>query len=213
MMNNFIDKWNTNNIFKTKIKLGLYTAFVVIVAIFAFSSRDYGNTNSIIDEYSEGDKIFGTDTLSLEIPEIYNYTVSISINEENYKYTGFNDVNYKTITKTINGTSTNYIYTNNIYYKDSISQDNMVEKEEIYDIIEYNYINLENINQYLSVSKKEEEKNIVYIKDIILGNDSEDYITIELNENKINIDYTSLMKLFDKTIESCVVEVIIKEVE
>ena len=39
-MNDFIEKWNTEPKFKTKVQLGLYTLFVVIISIFAISVRD-----------------------------------------------------------------------------------------------------------------------------------------------------------------------------
>jgi len=212
-MKDFLEKWNTNSIFKTKIKLGIYTLFVVIVAIFAFSIRGNNYTDTAIDELSNYNDNKETDNISIEIPKAYNYTINININESIYKYTGTKNLNTKTIIKTADGITTNYIYEDNKYYKDSIEIDNLVEKKEIYNIVEYNYLNLENINTYLAISAEKDGKNLVYIKDIILGSESEEYITITIDKNKINIDYTSLMKLFDKTIESSVVEVIIEEIE
>ena len=38
-MQDFIEKWKNEPKFKTKIQLGLYTLFVVVVAVFAVSTR------------------------------------------------------------------------------------------------------------------------------------------------------------------------------
>ena len=86
-------------------------------------------------------------------------------------------------------------------------------KDEVYNIIDYNYLNLDIINQYLSKSKIENKKNIVYLKDIILGNTSEEYITISIDDNIVNVDYTALMNNFNKSVEKNIVEIIIEDIE
>lgn len=207
-MNEFIEKWNTDPRFKTKTKLGLYTLFVVIVAIFAFSTRNTIPTNTL--EIINKNK---TDDISIEIPEKYSYVINIGINEKKYKYNGNKDSDMEIIDKTYDDITNKYIYQDGRYYKDATVISNIITKEEVYDIIDYNYLNIDTINKYLSVSEEEDGTYLVYLKDIILGNDSEEYITITMDENKTSINYTSLMKLFDKTIENCVVEVIIEEKE
>ena len=37
----------------------------------------------------------------------------------------------------------------------------------------------------------------IYLKDIILNNNSNDYITIEINDNNIYIDYTNLVNTLE----------------
>ena len=44
-MKDFLEKWNNDSRFQTKTKLSLYTLFVVLVAIFAISSRNNIETN------------------------------------------------------------------------------------------------------------------------------------------------------------------------
>lgn len=205
-MNNFLEKWNTEPKFKTKVKLGLYTLFVLVVAIFALSTRSTISTEPILDIVKEKDG-------KIKIPQEYNYTINIKLNDNKYKYIGSKREEQETITKMANNKTLNYIYKDGKYFKDIATITNIIDKEEIYDIIEYNYIDLENINKYLEISKEQDSKNIVYIKDIILGHSSEKFITISIDRNKINIDYTELMKLFDKTIEEVIVETIIEEIE
>ena len=87
------------------------------------------------------------------------------------------------------------------------------KKEEIYDIVNSDYLNLTTINQYLSKSTKIDNQYLVYLKDIILGNNSDDYIQITINENNIDINYTSLVKTFDKSIEKYLVSIKIENIE
>lgn len=214
-MKDFIDKWNSDHKFKTKIKLSLYTLFVVLVSIFAVSNRNNIQTDEIEDYNTNNNSQINTDKKDyiLEIPNEYDYTINITINDNNYKYTGTKNTSNEEITKEMDGVINNYIYKNNSYYKEEDEKYILTTKTEVYDIIEHNYIELETINEYLSKSTKEGNQYLVYIKDIILGNESEEYIIITPNNNKIDIDYTSLMKKFDKSIEKFLVKIEIEEIE
>lgn len=213
-MKNFIEKWNNEPRYKTKIKLGLYTLFVVIVSLFAISSNRSSINNTLDMDYNDTNgETNETETITIELPEKYKYTKTITINQKNYQYTGIKDSQKESITKNIDGIKSNYAYENSNYYKEEFGTYTLTTKEEVYDMIGYNYLKPDTINAYLSKSTKEEEKYLVYLKDIILGNDSEEYITIKLNGNNINIDYTSLMKIFDNTVESYIYDVVIEEIE
>ena len=78
---------------------------------------------------------------------------------------------------------------------------------------------LENINKYLLKSEKKEDKFLVYLKDIVLGNESEEYITIEIfqniiiNQQIIKVDYTPLIKAFNSDIEKYYIQIEIEEIE
>ena len=72
---------------------------------------------------------------------------------------------------------------------------------------------LETINEYLKKSTKENNQYIIYLKDMILDSSSNEYISIILDENKINVDYTSLMKKFDNEFEKYEIEILIEEIE
>lgn len=211
-MKEFIEKWNNEPKFKAKAKLAAYTLFVVIVSIFAIST----GRNDSISNISEidNDTNYKEDTTVINIPKEYNYTINITINDNKYKYIGKKISGKEEITKIVNDVNTNYIYQKNNYYKQTNEEYVLINKNDVYDIVDYNYINLDIINQYLSKSKKENNKNIVYLKDIILGNDSEKYITISIdNSSTVNIDYTELIKNFNESVENYIVEIIIEEIE
>lgn len=213
-MQNFIEKWKNEPKFKTKIQLGLYTLFVVIVAIFAVSTKSDIPTNTVEFEKEE-DKIVDKidNNYFIKIPTEYNYTKNITINNEHYQYTGNKNNEQETIKKVLEDKIIEYLHKNDSYYKKEENTFILTTKEDIYNKINPNYLQLETINQYLTKSKFEENKYIVYLKDIILGTDSEEFITITIEENKTSIDYTSLMKLFDETINKYLVEVIIEPIE
>ena len=208
-MKDFIEKWNSDSRFRTKTKLGLYTLFVVIVSVFALSTRGEITSNEKLDlNYQKEEKIE-----MIEIPDKYNYQINIKINENNYEYYGTKEEFKETITKVSNDINRKYIYQNSNYYKYENDQYILTTKEEIYDVVSYNYLNLETINQYLSKAIIDNKTYIVYLKDIILGHDSEKYITITVDDKRINIDYTSLMQLFNESIESHQIEIVIEEIE
>lgn len=206
-MNNFWNNWNDDPKFKVKVKLGIYTGFVLFALIFALASR---NTTIYEDDISIDDNNQKT---SITIPSEYEYTIDITINDKKYRYEGAKNPQEETIIKIIDNSTHYYMKKEDQYYKGTTIMNGTVSKEEVYDIIDYSYLNLETINQYLSLSSKNDSKYLVYLKDIILGNDSQEYITIEIAENKISINYTSLLKTFDKKTESCIVDIIIEEKE
>lgn len=214
-MKDFIEKWNNDKKFKTSMQLLLYTSFVIIVAIFAVSSSGNIPTNEINNQYNdknEVDNMQQSDN-SIEIPTKYSYLIKIKINEEEYYYSGTKNDDRETITKEVDEIITNYIYEDNSYYQEQDDNYLLTTEEEVYDIIDHNYLNLKTINEYLSKSTKEENQYLVYLKDIILGHDSDDYMVITINNNEINVDYTVLMKNFDKSIEQYLVNIEIEKIE
>lgn len=209
----FMEKWNSDPRFKVKVKLSLYTFFVVFVAIFAVSARNNIPSNELQDQYDNNTNKEENINNTIKIPNEYNYVIDIIINGNNYQYTGTKNNLKEIIRKQVNGITSNYIYENSSYYKEDSENYILTTKDEVYDIVNYNYINLGTINEYLTKSTKRENQYLIYLKDIILGTDSEEYITITLNENKIDVNYTSLMKSFDKTIENYLVKIEIFETE
>ncbi|MBQ2873543.1 MAG: hypothetical protein IJE89_06065 [Bacilli bacterium] len=212
-MKDFVEKWKTDSKFKAKVQLGLYTLFVVFVAVLAFSSNSNTPKEELENEYNQNNNETLNDEVSIKTPEEYKYTINVTINDNNYKYEGNKQKEKETIIKTFGDITTNYIYEKDNYYKEENEVYIITEKEDVYEPINYNYIEINTINEYLSRSIKENDKHIVYLKDIILGNDSEEYITITINENninnqnKINIDYTPLMKLFNNDTERYIVNI------
>lgn len=211
-MNEFKEKWSSNPRFKTKIKLLLYTLFVIFVAIFAISNRPPITPEGIKNEYNNSfTKEENNDIL--EIPKEYSYTINITINNDNYRYEGTKTLQRESITKEVDNIITNYIYENNSYYKEIDDNYILCTKEDVYDVVNYNYINLETIKEYLSKSNKEGNQYLIYLKDIILGNNSNDYIVITVNKDNVDIDYTSLMKNFDITIDRYLIGIDLENIE
>lgn len=216
-MQGFIEKWNTDQRYKTKVKLLLYTLFIIFVAIFAVSSQNNMQTNEFENQNpKENDTIHETENKIntnqfeeiIKTPNEYDYKVDITINEKNYQYVGNKNAIREKITKKIDEINTNYIYENGNYYKEDDNENYILtNKEEVYDIIDYDYLDINTINKYLSQSTKIENEYIVYLKNIILGNNSQDYITIKIDKNKINLDYTNLFKKFNKTINQCLIDI------
>ena len=107
---------------------------------------------------------------------------------------------------------TKYIYKDNTYYiQDENNNYIITNKDEVYDIINYNYINFDTINEYLRKAEKNNNQYLVYLKDIVLGNNSENYFVIDINEKNMYIDYTALMKEFNSSIKKYKVSIEIKE--
>lgn len=192
-MKEFIEKYKNDNKYKAKTQLIVYTIFVVFVSIFALS----GYEPSVPSDNDD-------------VKETYNYKININLNDNLYHYYGTKEKEEILINKVVGDETLGYSYKDNNYYRHENDTYVTTTEKEIYDIIEFNYLSLETINKYLSLATKKENENIVYLKDIIIGNSSEEYITIVKEENKYNIDYTSLMKLFDNSIEKLTVEIIIE---
>lgn len=194
-MNDFYTKWKNDKRYRTKVKLITYTIFVLIVSVYAISiNPSQTNNNTSVSDYDN----HITESNAFILPETYGYNIDININNKYYNYYGNKTSKEKTIIKQIDNEITNYRYLDNEYY---ILIDNnylKTTKDEVYDIVNYNYINIDNINTYLNKAKKNENEYIIYLKDIILGYDSTDYFTITINNNSMTIDYTNLMKQFDK---------------
>ena len=212
-MEEILEKWKNDKRYRTKIKLLLYTLFVIVVSIYAIS-LDRKSTKDIKEDIEEIKVVTEDNTINL--PEEYNYKIDININDIIYKYYGLQTAKTRYITKESNDVITNYIFENNEYYiEDTTKIDNYIKttREEVYDVINYNYINIDTINTYLSKATKEDNHYLVYLKDIILGNDSDKYFTITKDNNNINIDYTNLMQAFDNNVEKYIIDITIEEKE
>ena len=213
-MKEFLEKWKSDKRYRAKIKLLAYTIFIIIIFIYALtldtSPRNYEDISDI-----NNNSIKETADI-IKIPEQYEYIIKIKIDDKEYKYSGIQTTEKRTIKKEIDDKVTNYIYQNNQYYlEDSININNYVTttKEEVYDIVNYNYINLTTINEYLKKATKDNNQYLVYLKDIILGNESDRYFVIDINDKNIFVDYTVLMKEFNNNIKTYTVNYEIKEKE
>ena len=212
-MDDFYKKWKEDKKYRTKIKLLAYTFFIIIVSIYALSINDNTPNNNINEEKKDDKEIINSNENIITIPKNYTYNINITIDNDNYSYYGKKTPQEEIITKETPTSITNYRYFDNEYYIqiDDIYQ--KTTKEDVYDIATYNYLNLTNINKYLSKSTKNNNEYWVYLKDVILGNDSNDYFIINLSNNHINIDYTELIKEFNPNISKYLVDIKIESNE
>ena len=209
-MNEFIKKWHNDKKYQAKIKLLLYGLFIIFVTIIAVSPRN----NELIEENkNKNDTPSVLDNSLIKIPTEYNYDITIYIDDNYYRYYGNVKTNETTIFKEIDNSMINYICRNNEYYM--LDDDIYVKttKDEVYDVINYNYINLDNINNYLSKSVKNGNQYLVYLKDVILDDNTDEYFIININDNIINIDYVPLMKRYNSNISNYSVNISIENSE
>lgn len=209
-MNEFLEKWRSDSKYRAKIQLLLYGVFIIGVAIYAATLNNHAPISNNIDINPNTDNF---DEQVIKIPDKYNYIIDIVIDDIKYQYSGTKESTKTTIIKTKDNITTNYMYQSNEYYLEDDGNYIKTTKDEVYDIINYNYININTINEYLNKATKRENQYLVYLKDIILGNDSDEYFTIIVNDNNIDVDYTPLMKQFNNNVVNYKVTIQINEIE
>lgn len=212
-MNDFIKKWNSDKKFKAVIKLLLYFLFFIVVAIYAVSSNKNASqidteknieNNEIINNQQQQNSI-------INIGDNYKYTATITINDEQIKYVYSKEQDLLNIKKIRNLIETNYIIENNNYYIKENDNKILTTKDNIYDIVCPNCFDINSINEYLNKGIKENNNYKIYLKDIILAEKGDEYITITTDNNQIYADYTSLLQIFNNQIVKYTVNIKIEE--
>lgn len=212
-MNDFIKKWNSDKKFKAVIKLLLYFLFFIVVAIYAVSSNKNASqidteknieNNEIINNQQQQNSI-------INIGDNYKYTATITINDEQIKYVYSKEQGLLNIKKIRNLIETNYIIENNNYYIKENDNKILTTKDNIYDIVCPNCFDVNSINEYLNKGIKENNNYKIYLKDIILAEKGDEYITITTDNNQIYADYTSLLQVFNNQIVKYTVNIKIEE--
>ncbi|MDY3934624.1 MAG: hypothetical protein SOZ11_03715 [Bacilli bacterium] len=212
-MNDFIKKWNSDKKFKAAIKLLLYFLFFIVVAIYAVSSNKNASqidteknieNNEIINNQQQQNSI-------INLGDNYKYTATITINDEQIKYVYSKEQDLLNIKKIRNLIETNYIIENNNYYIKENDNKILTTKDNIYDIVCPNCFDINSINEYLNKGIKENNNYKIYLKDIILAEKGDEYITITTDNNQIYADYTSLLQVFNNQIVKYTVNIKIEE--
>lgn len=171
---------------KAKLELMLYGIFFLGLIIFL----RIGNISGTSNEVDNNDSIFIS-----QISDNYEYNINITINDIVYNYTGkvlgYNEV----INRTSRGNIDYFYKKKDMYYK--LDSDNgyiLTNKKDIYNIIDYDYLDINNIKEYIKISTREGNIYKVKVSDINLSNTKEDHITIKIDNinNTIDIDYTNL---------------------
>lgn len=196
---NLKEKWNDKRE-RAKIELILYAIFFIGVIIFVRVGNNISNNNINIS-----DNLFIS-----QINDNYSYDIKININDNNYEYIGKVLGYNSTIEKKDSNTDEYFYKKNDKYYK--LDQDNgyiLSNKNDIYDVINYDYMDINNIKEYIKTSNNDNGIYKVKISDIILNSSSSDYITIKLDNinNTIEIDYTNLLRINDNNITKAIVNI------
>lgn len=196
---NLKEKWNDKRE-KAKIELILYTIFFIGVIIFVRVGNNISNNN-----INTSDNLFIS-----QINDNYSYDIKININDNNYEYIGKVLGYNSTIEKKDSNTDEYFYKKNDKYYK--LDQDNgyvLSNKNDIYNVINYDYMDINNIKEYIKLSTREDNIYKVKISDIILNSSSSDYITIKIDNinNTIEIDYTNLLKINDNNITKAIINI------
>lgn len=207
-MDEFRKKWHENKKFRAQIKLLGYFLFIIMVSLFA---RTLNTNTPIIPEEDKKENKSTTDVIS--IPEKYDLEMTVLYNDETYKFTQNKTTLQESITKETPQGITYYLYKDNQYYQNKAGTYLVTTKEDVYSPIEKNYLDLENINLYLSKATIENHQYLIPIKEIILGNDTDEYFIITINNNKIDIDYTPLAKKFSSDIDKLNVKINLTEIK
>ncbi len=193
------EKWNDKRE-RAKIELILYAIFFIGVIIFVRVGNNISNNN-----INTSDNLFIS-----QINDNYSYDIKININDNNYEYIG-KVLGYNSIIEKKDSNTDEYFYKkNDKYYK--LDQDNgyiLSNKNDIYDVINYDYMDINNIKEYIKTSNNDNGIYKVKISDIILNSSSSDYITIKIDNinNTIEIDYTNLLKINDNNITKAIVTI------
>lgn len=196
---NLKEKWNDKRE-RAKIELILYTIFFIGVIIFVRVGNNISNNN-----INTSDNLFIS-----QINDNYSYDIKININDNNYEYIGKVLGYNSTIEKKDSNTDEYFYKKNDKYYK--LDQDNgyvLSNKNDIYDVINYDYMDINNIKEYIKTSNNDNGIYKVKISDIILNSSSSDYITIKIDNinNTIEIDYTNLLRINDNNITKAIVNI------
>lgn len=186
---------------KAKIELIIYVVFFVTVAVFARVLGEMSNNseNKQIETYS----------FIHTVNDNYAFNTFITINENTYEYYGKVLGNNGTINLKTADTVNTYSIINKKYY--TLEENNYIltNIDEVYPYIDYRYLNINNIKAYMSIGQKENSTYKINVSDLILNSESEEYITININEEEKNIliDYTPLLKMSDKNMEKVEVNI------
>lgn len=174
---------------KAKLELMVYLIFFIGVIIFA-------RVLSFDNNKKESSNIENSFIYSIE--DNYAYEINITIGDNTYQYYGQRLGYNNKITRQDNeGINTYYKEANQYYVLDNNNNYILTTINEVYPYIDYRYLNIDNIKNYLKVGAKENNIYKVKLSNIILNNTSDEEITITVNEidKTLTIDYTNLYKL------------------
>lgn len=187
---------------KAKLELMLYGIFFVGVIIFSRVMTSISPKETNTNNNTENSFI-------ASIADNYEYDIFVTVNNKTYEYYGKVLGNNSTINLKEDDKITSYYLMNKKYY--ILENDNYIlaDEKEVYPYLSYRYLNINNIREYIKIATKENNQYKIKLSDIVLNSESNDYLTITIDEGdkSLTVDYTYLFKLKEDTTENVMVNI------
>lgn len=186
---------------RAKLELLFYGIFFLAIIVFT----------RILSGYNDVPKVNDTKSFINEITDNYEYNIDININNNKYKYYGKRLGNNMSINKVIDN-KYDYFYKmgNKYYILDNNGNYILTSVEDIYNYIDYRYLDISNIKEYIKLGTKDNNNYNIKVSDLILNNNNNtNTITISIDElnNTITLDYTELFKIDNNNLNKEIVTI------
>ncbi len=185
---------------RAKLELLFYGIFFLAIIVFT----------RILSGYNDVPKVNDTKSFINEITDNYEYNIDININNNKYKYYGKRLGNNMSINKVIDN-KYDYFYKmgNKYYILDTNGNYILTSVEDIYNYIDYRYLDISNIKEYIKLGTKDNNNYNIKVSDLILNSNNTNNITISIDEsnNTITLDYTELFKIDNNNLNKEIVTI------
>lgn len=185
---------------RAKLELLFYGIFFLAIIVFT----------RILSGYNDVPKVNNTKSFINEITDNYEYNIDINIDNNKYKYYGKRLGNNMSINKVIDN-KYDYFYKmgNKYYILDTNGNYILTSVEDIYNYIDYRYLDISNIKEYIKLGTKDNNNYNIKVSDIILNSNNTNNITISIDEsnNTITLDYTELFKIDNNNLNKEIVTI------
>lgn len=185
---------------RAKLELLFYGIFFLAIIVFT----------RILSGYNDVPKVNDTKSFINEITDNYEYNIDINIDNNKYKYYGKRLGNNMSINKVIDN-KYDYFYKmgNKYYILDTNGNYILTSVEDIYNYIDYRYLDISNIKEYIKLGTKDNNNYNIKVSDIILNSNNTNNITISIDElnNTITLDYTELFKIDNNNLNKEIVTI------
>lgn len=241
----FFEKIKTDKKYSAKVQL-IGFGILLIPLIICLNIANIGNSDSTNSTFGDnldpnfqvGNKEEDTTDLLEKVNDNYRYDITLKVQKNDnvgqeiaevsqIRYVGKSFSNQIEITKEDNLGSVLYYKVDNLYYSKNDDGMNLIEEENIYDMVDSDYIELDNILSFIDKASLDHvtdyssgRKEYVYhlkVKDVVVGYKLEDVVEFEIEEEngilKIVVDYTNLLELMDESIMECKLEATITDID
>ena len=185
---------------RAKLELLFYGIFFLAIIVFT----------RILSGYNDVPKVNDTKSFINEITDNYEYNIDINIDNNKYKYYGKRLGNNMSINKVIDN-KYDYFYKmgNKYYILDNNGNYILTSVEDIYNYIDYRYLDISNIKEYIKLGTKDNNNYNIKVSDLILNSNNTNNIIISIDElnNTIILDYTELFKIDNNNLNKEIVTI------